>query len=208
MKKLLLFLLLVTPILKLSLSQEIDSLVSIPNLNAFSHPEFFYSWKCDCCRYDFDLVYMQLYDTSTNFTVGSALPPNFDVGYPVTIIAKQGVFFRIIFEEGIPQECEQHLVGKEYCVKKGTLGTWLSNYNNNGIYSYDPVPLYESPSLNSNIVTQVEPGVAIILDIEGDWMFIEIIGKGNNKGKRGWLDPKMQCGNPYGFYSGYCNDWK
>jgi hypothetical protein len=184
--------------------QEPDSLVSVPNLGAFTHPKFFYSDDCDCSRFNFDFIYLTLYDTSTNFTLGSAIPPNFDVGHSVIITGKQGDFFRIKFQEGVQGDYEQYLVGKEFCVEIGTLGTWIYNYNDS-IDKYDSVPLYEEPSLNSKIITRVEEenSVAIVLDINGSWMFVETIAKGNKK--RGWLDPKMQCGNPYGIDAGICD---
>lgn len=195
------FILLFIFILNPNQGQETDTLIILPKLKAFTHPEFFYSDDCYCSDFNFDFIYLDLYDSLTHFVQETVIPPNFDVGHPVMIIGKQGDFFKIIIEEGAPPYYEQQVVGKEFFVKKGTLGTIIYNYND----SIDPVPvpLYEKPSSNSAII-QIEEinGVAIILDIQGDWMFIETIGKG--KKKRGWLDPKMQCGNPYGPAHGFC----
>ena len=179
--------------------QTSDSLINVPNLEAFTHADFLFSEECDCSRYNFDYIYLPLYSEPTDsLPTYSVIPANFDVGHRITIIGKQGDFFKIIIEEGTPHDFEQQLVGKELFVKKGSLATWLIRYNGN-THDYISVPLYAEPSLNSKIIEQVAPenSIARILDIKDGWMYVEPIIKGAEK-QRGWLDPKSQLGNPYG----------
>ena len=186
-----------------------DTLIPISNLTAFTHPKFFYSDDCECSRFNSNYLIQELYYAPTDSTVPYAqappgiIPANFDVGNAVIISAKQGDFFRINLSTIAPCDNNQEFDGKEFWIKKGTLGTWMYNYNDN-LDDFDSVPLYEKPSLNSKIITQVEKenGVAIVLDIIGSWMLIETI-KGEKK--KGWLDPRMQCGNPYGINAGNCD---
>ena len=183
--------------------QEPDSLVPVPNLTAFTHPKFFYSNDCKCGMFNPDFFQLEIYTTPTEsinlpYNPGSLwiIPPNFEVGYSVIITGKQGDFFRIKFNEEKHPLCYQ-CNDSSYYVKKGTLGTWIYNYNDS-IGDYDVVPLYEEPCVSSKIITKVkkENSVMVILDIEENWMLVETIAKG--KKKRGWLNPKMQYGNPYG----------
>ncbi len=174
-------------------------------LYAFTHPKFFYSMRCECSRFDFDYIYLSLYDTNAQYETRTIIPANFDVGHSVTIVGKRENFFKIKFCEGIAKgDYEQDLVGKEFCVLKGELGIWLYNYSEN-LHSYTEVPLYDKPSPHSKILSlvDVESSVAIILDVSDNWMFIETIGK--KGGTRGWLSPANQCGSPYGLYNGECN---
>jgi hypothetical protein len=181
------------------------------SLTAFTHPQFFYSNDCKCGMFNPNFFQLKIYYFPTDSIIpyteanSNIIPPNFEVGYSVIIIGKQRDFFKIIFNEETHPLCYQ-CNDSTYYVKKGTLGTWIYNYNDS-IDDYAPVPLYEKPSLDSKIITRVkkENSVAIVLDIDGNWMFIETIAKG--KKKRGWLDPKMQCGNPYGLYLGTCYDY-
>lgn len=161
---------------------------------AFTHPKFFYSEQCECSRFDFDYIYLSLYDTNAKPISRMIIPANFDVGHQVTIIEKKGDFFKVKFYKIAPEDYEQDLDGKMFCVERGDLGTWLYKYDEK-TDSYVDVPLYENPSYNSKIVSYVY-GVAIILDINENWMYIETIGK--NRGQRGWLAPINQCGCAYG----------
>ncbi|WP_280764615.1 hypothetical protein [Parabacteroides sp. PFB2-10] len=129
--------------------------------------------------------------------ISSILPPDFETGYSVIITGKQGDYFRIKFNEEenpVDSQCEDC----DYYVKKGTLGTWVKNYND-ATDEYMDVPLYEKPTTNAKIIVQLkqEDSVVIVLDVDGKWMFVETISSKKEK-KRGWLDPKMQFGNPYG----------
>ena len=191
------------------LCQGTDSLTSVPNLAAFTHPKFFTN-DCKCGMFNPVFFQLEVYKRPIESTVlpynsGSSwiVPPNFEVGYSVIITGKQDDFFRIKFNEVEHPLCYQ-CNDSSYYVRRGTLGTWVYNYNDS-IDDFDSVPLYEEPSLNSKIITQLKgkDSVVIILDIEGSWMFVETIAKG--KKKRGWLDPKMQCGNPYGIDAGICD---
>lgn len=184
-----------------TICQEPDTLVPIYNLNAFTHPKFLFSSECECSRYDFEYFHHYYFDSlidTIDFHKSKPLmPPNLDVGHDVSILAKQGSYFKVKLLSGAPNDYCQDLVGNEFWIKKGELGTWIYNFN-------DSIPLYEKPSLNSKIITKVEPSnsVAVILDIVGDWMLVETIGKQKEKG---WLCPKNQCGNPYGVEAGSCN---
>lgn len=182
---------------------------SVSTLTAFTHPKFFYFNDCKCGMFNPKFFQLEIYYIPTDSTIPyaranpSIIPPNFEVGYSVIITGKQGDFFRIKFNEEKHPLCYQ-CNDSTYYVKKGTLGTWIYNYNDS-IDDYDSVPLYEEPSVGSKIITKVkkENSVVIILDINGSWIFVETIAKG--KKKRGWLDPKMQCGNPYGIDAGICD---
>lgn len=186
----------------LMVCQEPDSLVSVPNLAAFTHPKFFYSNDCKCGMFNPNFFQLEVYNMPTDSTIphqpanSYIIPSSFEVGYSVIITGEQGDFFRIKFNDEEHPLCYQ-CNDSSYYVKKGTLGTWIYNYNDS-IDDYDLVPLYENPCLDSKIITKVkkENSVVIILDIKESWMLVETIAKG--KKKKGWLDPKMQCGNPYG----------
>ncbi len=181
----------------LLVSQPLDSLIDVATLNAFTHPKFFYSNDCECGMFNRDFFQLELFDSinpvqKTNCYI---IPPSFETGHSVVIIGKQGYFFKIKFNEEkhpVCHECKDNA----YFVKKGDLGTWIYNFNDS-TNKYDSIPLYEKPSLNSKIITKVEPSnsVAVILDIIWDWMLVETIGK---KKEKGWLCPQNQCGDPYG----------
>ena len=183
------------------------TLDSIPNLAAFTHPQFFYSNNCKCCKFNFNFFQLEIYNRPTDSIIPYQranhyiIPPNYEAGYSVIITGKQGDFFRIKFNEDEHPICYK-CNDSSYYVKKGTLGTWIYNYNDS-IDDYDFVPLYEKPCADSKIINKVkkENSVVIILDIEGSWMLVETI---KGKKQKGWLDPRMQCGNPYGIGAGIC----
>lgn len=174
------------------------------SIYAFTHPMFFYSMKCECSRFSFDDIYLSLYDTNARYIVRTIIPANFDVGHGVVITEKKGDYFKVKFCPGVCEDYEQDLVGKEFCVTKGELGTWLYNYDKKR-GCYIETPLYERASSESKIISFVAPenGVAIILDVVDNWICVETIGK--DGGKKGWLSPANQCGNPYGLSMGMCN---
>ncbi len=183
--------------LELFLPQPLDTFTDVSNLKAFTHPLFFYSNDCECGMFNRDFFQLELFDSispakKTNCHI---IPPSFETGYSIIIIGKQGDFFKIKFNEEkhpVCYECKDNI----YYVKKGNLGTWIYNFNDS-VSEFDSIPLYEKPSLTSNIITKVEPSnsVAVILDIILDWMLVETIGKRQVKG---WLCPQNQCGDPYG----------
>ncbi|MDR0790656.1 MAG: hypothetical protein LBO06_07655 [Bacteroidales bacterium] len=172
-----------------------DTITLVPNLEAFTHPEFFYSTDCKCGMFNSDFFQLEIYNTPYMPANSTIIPPNFEVGYSVIITGKQDDFFRIKFNEEenpVYSQCEDC----DYYVKKGTLGTWIYNINDtNG--EYEAIPIYKEPNTNSKVVANLkkENSVVIILDVQGEWMFVETI---TGKRKRGWLNPKMQCGDPYG----------
>lgn len=183
-----------------------DNFIPISNLVAFTHPQFFFSKDCECSRFNSEFLLFEIYKSPNDSTfpymkadanILSILPPNYDSGYGVIITGKDDDFFRIEFKDIDPicPECTIHL----YYVKKGTLGTWIANINDS-TGEYNPVPLYEDPATDSKIITKLKPedSVLLILDVNEKWMLVETISKG--KKKRGWLDPKMQFGNPYGAF--------
>jgi len=189
--------------------QEPDSLISVPDLKAFTHTEFFFSKDCKCGMFNPEFFQLEVYNAPNKlsnhpYNPGNTwiIPSNFEVGHSVIITGIHGDFFRIKFKEDehpICYNCQDSV----YYVKKGTLGTWIYNYNKN-IEDFDLIPLYEKPDKDSKIITKIkkENSVAIILDIKENWMLIETISK--KRKKRGWLDPSMQCGNPYGIDAGLC----
>ena len=186
--------------------QTSDSLINVPNLKAFTHPEFFNPVDCECNKFDFNGVYLSAYSKNEDYTGRSSIiPPNFEVGFPVTIVAENNKKFLFIIEDGVTDSFNQNVTGVEFFTDKGELGTWIYNYNDN-TYTYMPVPLYAEPSVDSKIVELVPPehSVALILDIKDGWMLVEPITKGERI--KGWLNPKMQCGNPFGLHAGHCNN--
>jgi hypothetical protein len=184
------------------LYQSPDTLIPISDLNAFTHPRFFFSNDCKCSRFNSEYLWLEIYKTPTDSHIPyqranpSIVPLDFDAGYSVVITGKQGDFFRIRFNEKVDtvnSQCKDCY----YYVKKGTLGTWVFNgFDSTG--EYKSIPLYNDTSSNSKVITILKPedSIVIILDIRDNWMFVETISK--KKKKRGLLDPKMQYGDPLG----------
>jgi len=181
---------------------ESDSIVSAPNLIAFTHPRFFFSNECKCGMFNPQYFQLEVYSIPTDSVIpyhksnAFIIPPSFEAGYSVAITGKQGDFFRIKFNDEVHPLCHQ-CNDSIYYVKKGMLGTWIFNYDNRKD-DYESVPLYEEPSEDSMIIARVDQSinVVVIWDIKGSWMLVETIAKGRKK--KGWLDPKMQYGDPYG----------
>jgi len=173
-----------------------DSLVPLPDLKAFTHPKFFVH-DCKCGMFNPKYFQLEVYKKTTDPDHPDVwiIPPCFEYGHAVSIIGKQGDFFRIKFidEEYHPicYNCSDTI----YYVKKGTLGSWVFRFNFDTYDFDDEVPLYNKPHENSKTVAKLKTGEwVVILDCEGKWMYVESITKG--KKKRGWLNPTMQCGNP------------
>jgi hypothetical protein len=143
---------------------------------------------------------LEIYKEPTDTSLSSwIIPPNFEVGYSVVIKGKEKDFFEINFDE-IENPVNSQCKNCTYYVKKGTLGTWVLN-SNDSTREYDPVPLYKESSIHSKIVARLKPKkdvVVLILDIDGEWMYVKTMSKGRKK--YGWLNPKMQFGDPRGAY--------
>lgn len=73
-------------------------------------------------------------------------------------------------------------------------GYWIqSDYIKIGTknYSQAQIPLYENPSLNSEIQGYILEEVSLnVLNCESEWVFVEY------NGKLGWLSPEAICVNP------------
>lgn len=161
--------------MQLCLGQEIsqDGFVPIENLEAFTHPQFFYSDNCKWSNFNTNYLFLTLYNIPSHSSAPyseanmNIIPANFDVGNAVKIIGKQDAFFKIIIQEGAPCDNNEDLVGREFWVKKGTLGTWIGNFNTeNG--EYEDTPLYKDKTTNSKIIFKLKPkdSVVIILDVQ------------------------------------------
>ncbi len=67
-----------------------------------------------------------------------------------------------------------------------------------GIQNYDnkEVAIFENPSGKNQINAIYNSQIATVLDVNGDWAYLEVIDSAGNK-LRGWIDPKWYCDNPY-----------
>ena len=181
-----------------------DTLVPVPKLEAFTHPQFFFYG--DCGMFNPDYFQLKIYNmpTESNIPYGRAnsyiIPPNYEAGYPVTITGTQGDFFSIKFGEdfGYSHPICYNCADTTYYVKKGTLGTWVDNFDGE---NYLDVPLYEKSDTSSKVITKLKSEddvVVLILDISENWMYVETFS--DKEKRRGWLDPKMQFGDPHGAF--------
>jgi hypothetical protein len=75
-------------------------------------------------------------------------------------------------------------------VKVGTVKIGIQNYDNKEVKLFDN--LEDMKQIGSIYDSQD----AIILDVNKDWAFLEVIDSKGNKIK-GWVDPKWYCDNPY-----------
>lgn len=105
-----------------------------------------------------------------------------EAGHILQITDIDNLFFKVSFED---------LELKDVWVKKGTLGLVTRNYDN------QELNLYDSPNLDSS-VSAILKGEQIVrvLDVCNKWAYVETIDE-DDGAKRGWLQPDMQCGNPY-----------
>jgi len=190
--------------------QSSDSLISTPNLEAFTHTKFFFSHDCRCGMFNPNYFQLEIFNMPTDLSIpytpanSYIVPLNFEIGHAVIIIGEQSDFFKIKFNDKFGDNpINSQCIDCSYFVKKGTLGTWVFNFDNS-TQEYVPVPFYQKPCENSKMITRLkkDDSVVVILDIQENWMYVETITQG--KKKRGWLDPKMQCGNPYGIDAGVC----
>ncbi|MBL7471223.1 SH3 domain-containing protein [Robertkochia sediminum] len=77
--------------------------------------------------------------------------------------------------------------------KEKEVGTYARNYSPN-----EPLNFYEEPSFNSKVKMQLNeylPDFYQILDCKDEWALVKLITE--EKTYQGWIEPKMQCANPY-----------
>lgn len=114
------------------------------------------------------------------------LPPAEEAGHIVNIVDIEKGFFKIEFEF----IKETNLKSKYAWVKKGTLGLVTRNYDNKELN------LYDKPNIDSSVASVLKgEQIVKVLDVCNKWAYVETISQGDTK--RGWLQPDMQCGNPY-----------
>lgn len=76
-------------------------------------------------------------------------------------------------------------------IHAGSLNTATRNYNN------EPIPLYQEPDKESKVVGELHgQQIVLIYGGLGNWAYIKGKGKAG-KEVEGWLEPEMQCPNPY-----------
>lgn len=110
------------------------------------------------------------------------IDPDEEAGWIVQVIGVEGEYFKINIAD---------LNLNEVWVLKQSLSLNTRNYDGQDI------PLYKSPNKHSaEVATLIKEQTVIILDACRDWVYVK--GKGRNgKEVKGWLEPDMQCGNPY-----------
>ncbi|HNY62253.1 MAG TPA: hypothetical protein PLH70_05005 [Bacteroidales bacterium] len=181
------FVLVLSFILFYSPCQGSDTLKFIPNIKATTHIKFFVH-DCKCGMFNPKFFHLEVNTTANephNRTYWIC-PPDFEQGHAVIITGKQGDFFRIKFTDEVNPVCGEFCEDSSFFVKKGTLGTWVYNYDYD-TRIYNVVPLYKKPHADSKIVAKLtDEGAVVILDCEGSWIYVETITKGRKK--RGWLN--------------------
>jgi len=124
---------------------------------------------------------LDIYNEPVSGKVLKKIDPDEEAGYIVHIIGVENDFFKVSFED---------LELKNVWVKKGTLGLVTRNYDN------QKLNLYDKPSIDSSTSSVLEKEQIVrVLDACNKWAYVETISEGDVK--RGWLQPDMQCGNPY-----------
>lgn len=81
--------------------------------------------------------------------------------------------------------------GKGWVKKSNELGVYARNYSN-------PLSLYSKPSLKSplkSVIADWNNGLYVISRCSGKWAYVRLMDKGQMK--EGWMEPNMQCANPY-----------
>ena len=151
------------------------------DVRAFTH----YGFGIGLLSPDDDSYLLDIYDNA-NGKVIARLPPAEEAGHIVKIIDIDGDFLKVEFEF----IKETNLKSKYGWVKKGTLGLVTRNYDN------QKLNLYDKPSLDSSTSSVLEKEQIVrVLYACNKWAYVETISEGDVK--RGWLQPDMQCGNPY-----------
>lgn len=81
--------------------------------------------------------------------------------------------------------------GEHLYVKKGYIAVNTRNYGGKTLY------LYKEPNKASAIIFRTDnEHTAPIFNINGDWLYI-CLENDNGKKVYGWIEPEMQCGNPF-----------
>lgn len=76
-------------------------------------------------------------------------------------------------------------------INAGGLGTATRNYDNK------PILLYQKPDKKSKTVSELHgQQIVLIYGCSGHWAYVKGKGK-DGKEVEGWLEPEMQCPNPY-----------
>jgi len=124
---------------------------------------------------------LDIYNEPFNGKLLKKIDPDEEAGYILQIIGVEKDFFKVSFED---------LDLKNVWVKKGALGLVTRNYDN------QKLNLYGKPNLDSSVSSVLEKEQIVrVLDACNKWAYVETINDGEIK--RGWLQPDMQCGNPY-----------
>jgi hypothetical protein len=99
---------------------------------------------------------------------------------------------------------DYYKVNISYSIKENSnvIG-WLNKDNNIGTFTknYSPkerINLYTEPNKKSKVKTNIQNWTNQLYIIEKcneKWVYVRIKYKGKNK--EGWLEPEMQCNNPY-----------
>ncbi len=108
------------------------------------------------------------------------IKPDEEAGWVVQIKESQDDYYLIYIRD----------LKLEGWVKKGSLGLNTRNYDGQEII------LYEFADKSSKSVGYLAyEQTVIVLDVCGEWAYVE--GGGKAGIIRGWIEPGMQCGNPY-----------
>ncbi len=119
---------------------------------------------------------------NTKGDIVDKIGPDEEAGYIVQIVGVRKDHFKI------------HIVDLEMenlWVEKGTISLNTRNYD------IEKIPLYREADKSSDTVGHIVIEQTVkILDVCEEWAYIEGKGK-NGEIIKGWLEPDMQCGNPY-----------
>lgn len=112
----------------------------------------------------------------------SKIDPDEEAGWIVEIVGVDGDYFKVNIDD---------LDLNNVWVLKKSLSLNTRNYDGQSII------LYQDPTKKSGKVGLLDKEQTVmILDACKDWVYIK--GESiNGKEVRGWLEPDMQCGNPY-----------
>lgn len=117
---------------------------------------------------------------SANGDVLKYIKPDEEGGWITRVVRSRGNYLKVSFED----------FKLDGWVKKGSLSLNTRNYDGRKIFVYKKPDKYSeqvSYLLGEQTVT--------VWDACGQWAYIE--GKGSSGKVFGWLEPEMQCGNPY-----------
>jgi hypothetical protein len=117
---------------------------------------------------------------SINGDVLKEIEPDEEAGWITQIIKSQGDYYYVNIQD----------LKLEGWVKKGSLSLNTRNYDG------QEITLYEGANKSSKSVNSLQSEQTVtVLDACGKWAYVEGVGKGGKI--QGWLEPDMQCGNPY-----------